>query len=464
MSKRNLVWSGVIAGLALALAPLIAQQVVTGGPPPEIRALVDGVMKGINGGSAQAWEAMAKERFATDLLEKQSAQERQAIYDKLHADFGTVTVDRVMRRGPDAPLELQVKGSTGSTGVITLDITESSPLRISSLRVQQGEKEEEPPAGGPPMPPITGRMTTEALGRALDAYLSALTAADQFSGVALVANGEATVFEKAYGLADRANRIPNTTRTRFNIGSINKTFTRMAIDRLVAQGRVKYGDTLGALIPDYPQAMSRPATVAQLLDHTAGLADLFGPEFSAAAKDRFRSNADCFSFISSLPPLFAPGARNQYCNGCYIALGAIIARVAGVPYERYVTDQIFTPAGMAATGFLSVDGIEPDLAVGYTRRGGDDRLRSNVLLHGAAGSAAGGSHSTTGDLLAFVKAQRDGRLPRSSGMTAIAGGAPGVNAILQSEGTWTVIVLTNLDPPTGERIGGAIMARLADAR
>ena len=140
----------------------------------------------------------------------------------------------------------------------------------------------------------------------------------------------------AYGLANREKQIPNTVRTRFNIGSINKEFTQTAIRQLVRDGKLSLTDTLGKFFPNYPQATSRAATVEQLLTHRGGLADFFGPEFNQAAKDRFASNADYFTFVSSLPPSFAPGERNQYCNGCYIALGAIIEKVSGMPYEKYV--------------------------------------------------------------------------------------------------------------------------------
>jgi CubicO group peptidase (beta-lactamase class C family) len=247
--------------------------------------------------------------------------------------------------------------------------------------------------------------------------------------------------------------------TRFNIGSINKAFTKMAVEQLVAQKKLARTDTLGTLIPDYPQTISRTATVEQLLNHTAGVSDFFGPAFNEAAKNRFRSNEDYFRFVSTLPPTFAPGARNQYCNGCYIVLGAIVERIAKVPYEKYVAEHIFAPAGMKDTGFLQIDAMEPRVAMGYTTRGGDGVLRSNVLMHGAAGSAAGGSYSTVRDLLAFAAAQKDGRLP-AGGMMQIAGGAPGTNAILQSEGAWTVVVLTNLDPPSGEDLGEAVMHAL----
>jgi hypothetical protein len=84
-------------------------------------------------------------------------------------------------------------------------------------------------------------------------------------------------------------------------------------------------------------------------------------------------------------------------------------------------------------------------------------------MHGAAGSAAGGSYSTARDLLAFASAQRSGRVPGGA-MQSIAGGAPGTNATLQSEGPWTVVVLTNLDPPFGEDVGGEIMRALTSGR
>ena len=242
--------------------------------------------------------------------------------------------------------------------------------------------------------------------------------------------------------------------------AISQVFTKTAILQLAAAGRLKLTDTLGSLLPDYPQETSRAATVEQLLNHQGGIADFFGPAFDAAPKSGFRSNADYYRFVGSLPPLFAPGTRRQYCNGCYIVLGAIVDRVSGMPYERYVAERILAPADMANTGYPQIDGIEPRLAIGYTRRGADSTLRSNVYLHGAAGSAAGGGYSTAGDLLAFVNARRSGKLPKDEGGIGIAGGAPGTSAVVEGGREWTVIVLTNFDPPTGERIGVAIMQAL----
>ena len=448
------------------LITLSAQDEVTPGPPPNIRTLIEAFVAGLNG-TPEVWQATVEALFDEEFARRHSADEHRALYDRLRSRFGTVTVDRVRRDEPEAPLDLEVRGSTGDIGVITLGIVESTRPRISRIDIRIGSSGRGRESGGPPPPPIDGHMPAAVLESALDRYFSQLAAEDVFSGVALVAKGDTTVFQKAYGFADRANKVPNTPATRFNIGSINKTFTQLAVRQLVAQGKLALDDTLGRFFPHYAQALSRTATVQQLLNHRGGLADFFGPEFSQTSKDRFRSNADYFALVGSRPPLFAPGTRRQYCNGCYIALGAIVERVSGMPYERYVETHIFEPAGMGSTGYPRTDAIEPDIATGYTRRAGEEEgeLRSNVFVHGAAGSAAGGGYSTAGDLLAFVKAVRAGRFPEAaSGAMGIAGGAPGVSAGLESDDTWTVIVLTNLDPPTGERIATRIMEALNDRR
>lgn len=430
-----------------------AGQVRTG-PSPEVRALFDAFTQALNSGSAPVWEAFVQARFAPALVEKTTPQQRAAIYGMLTKDFGTITIERVMREGPDAPLQLNVKGSKGN-GVFALGLDESSPPRIVSFGVEAGDRGG-PDADGVPPPPVNGTLTSDEIDRRLDDYFKKLAADEVFSGVALVARNGVPVFTGAYGMANREKQIPNTIRTRFNIGSINKEFTQTAIRQLVRDGKLSLTDTLGKFFPDYPQAASRAATVEQLLTHRAGLADFFGPEFNTAEKDRFASNADYFTFVSGLPPTFAPGERNRYCNGCYIALGAIIEKVSGMPYEKYVAENVFAWAEMTSTGYPRSDRPAGDIALGYTRREGDGTLRSNAAMHGVAGSAAGGGYSTALDLLTYAKAVRAGRFPGAEPGLGIAGGAPGTNAVLEARGEWVVVVLSNFDPPTAERVGIAV--------
>jgi D-alanyl-D-alanine carboxypeptidase len=456
---RRAIRVGTIAGALFVMPGASAQVVKTGGPPPAIRAIIDGLMQSVNGGNAEAWEAYAQERFSPELLKGQTAEERRLQFERIRAELGTVTIGAVERRGPSAPLELNVKG-TRASGVIALALDDGTPPRVSSISVAVGGASGAADPGDLQPPAVNGKMSNDELTRVLDAYFTKLAAADVFSGVALVARNGVPVFHEAYGCADRSRKIPNTVRTRFNVGSINKTFTQMAIAQLARDGKLAYTDALGKFFPEYPQELTRTATIEQLLNHTAGVADFFGTRFSSTPKDRFRSNADYFRFVSESPATFAPGSREQYCNGCYIALGAIVEKVTGIPYEQYVDEHIFRRAEMTSTGYPQTDAIEPDLAIGYTRRGGDGALRSNVYLHGAAGSAAGGGYSTALDLLLYVKAVRAGRFPGGEANMGIAGGAPGTSAVVEADDEWIVIVTTNLDPPTGERIGVNLMRAL----
>jgi CubicO group peptidase (beta-lactamase class C family) len=472
MSRRSPHLKTVVPCLLLVVAPLVlhGQQRA---PSPGVRAVLDAFGQALASGNADDFEAMAKRHFAPALLEKQPAAERAARYRELVAEFGRITTGSVRREGPEAPLRMDVTGSKGVSGFITLTLEASAPFRITSMGVQVGGGSD--PAL--PAPPIRGSMTAEELSVALDAYLAKLAADDRLSGTVLVARDGRPLFEKSYGLADRGHKVPNTPATRFSLGSINKAFTQVAIAQLASAGKLAYGDTLGKWIPDYPQERTRPATIEQLLSHSAGIADVFGDDFARQPKDRFRSNADYYRYVSEKAPLFAPGERRQYCNGCYITLGEIIARASGMPYERYVERQVFKAAGMTA-GFPLADSIEPNIADTYTRTASDGQVRNAIYMRGAAGSAAGSAHATAADMLAFENALREGRLvdarglarifgdgaapaPRVRGGYGIAGGAPGTNTIMESDGVWTVIVLTNFDPPAAQQIGQAIYRALA---
>jgi D-alanyl-D-alanine carboxypeptidase len=492
MTNRLTVFAPFLVVLCcVALAQ--AQEVVRKQAPPEIKILIGDIVKAING-TADDFERFAQQRFTPELLQKHTAAERAALHGRLSSTFGQVGINGVRREGPDAPLLMMIKGAK-SDGEISVEIDDGNPPKIVAFDSDAGKvvaagaarpDETSSRTRDPLQPPVDASMTSVEIDQRLTAFFTRLAGEDTFSGVALVARNGVPVHFKAYGMANREKKIANDIRTRFNIGSINKTFTQVAIRQLVQAGKLSMTDTLGKFFPDYPQAVTRNATIEQLLTHRAGVADFFGPEFSNTPKSSFTSNADYFRFVSNRAPTFAPGERNQYCNGCYIALGAIVEKVSGMPYEKYVADNVFAKAEMTSTGYPRSDRPADDIAIGYTRRGGSSQdlktsrpqdlkrsspqdlktsgpqdLRPNTAMHGVTGSAAGGGYSTALDLLTYVKAIKSGKFPGADQDLAIAGGAPGTNAIVESRGEWTVIVLTNFDPPTGERIGVGLAEALS---
>jgi CubicO group peptidase (beta-lactamase class C family) len=309
----------------------------------------------------------------------------------------------------------------------------------------------------------------------LDRYLDELVKADKFAGTVLIAKNGHPIFRRAYGLASREYGVPNRPDTKFNIGSICKTFTQIAIGQLIDQGRLTLDNTIGTILPDYPNQQAREkVTVRHLLSMASGIGDIHNENFRLIAKDRLRTLADFLPLFASEPLAFEPGTGYLYSNGGYVVLGAIIEKVSGETYYDYVHEHIFKPIGMEHTGYYQADNIVPNRASGYTPGGeaaAELPLVNNLYLHSARGTSAGGGYSTADDLLKFACALESGELqipnfgnparapratdrPPQSGGRTIGGGAPGVNAALSMNvaGVYTVIVLANLDPPSANAV------------
>jgi CubicO group peptidase (beta-lactamase class C family) len=301
-------------------------------------------------------------------------------------------------------------------------------------------------------PASVTRMSDADVASALRARLDSLSRADEFSGAVLLLHGDRVLLRKAYGMAVRETRTPNRPDTRFNLGSINKAFTKIAIDQLAAAGKLQYDDTIDRYLPDYPKDKGSQITIRQLLDHRAGTGHMFGPAYDAADHSKLLTVPDWVKLVRDEPLLFEPGTKQEYSNTGYILLGAIVEQVSGVSYYDYVRTHVYELAGMSATGSFARDENVPNRATGYTKRSGGDAWRTNTEFLPGRGSPAGGGYSTLDDLRRFADASRAGKFGGPGEGLAIAGGAPGTNAMLEMFGDYTVIVLANLDPPAAERV------------
>ncbi len=304
----------------------------------------------------------------------------------------------------------------------------------------------------------------------LNALIDKRVADDNFSGVVMVAKNNKPIFQRAVGLADKQRNTPNRVDTKFNLGSINKVFTKIAIIQLVEQGKLSLDDRLGKHLPDYPNKdAAAKVTIKHLLDMQSGIGDFFGPKFNATPKDRIRSIKDYLPLFAGEPLKFEPGTSRAYSNGGYVALGAIIEKVAGQSYYDYVRERIFKPAGMENTDSYEADANVSNLANGYRRNEKGERV-NNVDTRPARGSSAGGGYSTAEDLLKFTIALQNNKLlsPENSrkigGELGVAGGAPGINAALEfdSRSGYTIIVLSNYDPPSAESVSEQIRRWVAN--
>ena len=309
--------------------------------------------------------------------------------------------------------------------------------------------------------PVPARKTDAEIVAALAARLKALEASGEFSGAVLLARGDLVLFREAVGLASRADGTRNTPETKFNLGSINKAFTRLAIEQLAAEGKLALTDTIDKYVPEYPAENGRRITIAQLLEHRGGTGDFFGPQYDAYDHSRLRALRDWLPLFAAAPLEFEPGARQRYSNAGYLLLGLVIEKVTGRPYEDHVRDRIFSPAGMTDTAAYPTDAAVGNRARGYTREG--DAWVDNAAHLPWRGSSAGGGYSTVDDLRRFADALRTGKLGSGGGGLGIMGGAKGVNASLDMQGEYTVVVLANLDPPAATRLAGEVREWLPES-
>lgn len=329
----------------------------------------------------------------------------------------------------------------------------------------------------------------------LRSRMDTLAAGDWFSGVVTVTRNGRRLFAEARGLADREAQRPNRLDTRFNLASMNKMFTAVAIAQLAEAGRLSFDDPVGRHLPDWPNRVVRDqVTIRQLLSHTSGMGLYWGSPRYRETRERIRTVADYVALFAEDTLLAPPGDRFIYSNNGFVTLGAIVERVTGTSYYDYVADRILAPAGMTETGFPAVDERGPAFAVGYTVPGSTGRMpdmsrpaparEPNRRSLPGRGGPAGGGYSTAADLERFAAAlvsgrlvgkawlermwtpaARDPRMPpgvhyglgfdlREAGDGSIAtighnGGSPGVGVELI---VWprlgvTAVILSNTDPP-----------------
>jgi CubicO group peptidase (beta-lactamase class C family) len=475
--------------LATLILPLLCSFALAQSPEEIEEGRAVAVVKAVQAGNADALLELMYEnwipaerggnradrwpRIAADLTER-------------HAGLSIVGVDAA---GPHE-LTISTEQSDEPSLQFIFEFETDAPYRVIQMGIEAGG------GGGddPQLPPpdLSEAQNDEALAEALDRWFTDLAKQEIFSGTALIARNGIPIFSGAWGLANRAWNAPNTLDTRFDLGSINKSFTKVAIAQLHAAGQLGFDDTIAEHLPDYPnQEVAHSVNIRHLLDHSAGLGDIFTEKYFNSSKALYRGPRDFFPLFASKEPEFAPGTRSSYSNAGFMVLGAIIESISGLAYDEYVAQNIFNPAGMKNAGFFAKYEPIPNVAVGYTRMrpdGHQGELRNNLYKLPIRGNSAGSAQATAHDLLQFDNALREhklllpaytswyfgGREPdpdaqsetsgkRATVGTGIAGGAPGVSAVLESDGDLAVIVLANMDMPVTEIIARALFRPLKRA-
>ncbi|GAM98599.1 beta-lactamase [alpha proteobacterium U9-1i] len=253
-------------------------------------------------------------------------------------------------------------------------------------------------------PSMAQAESDRALARRLRAHCEAMARAGDLSGAVLLAKEGRPLYRAAFGQRNRGDALPNRPDTKFNIASIGKMFTSLAIARFVQHGQLRFEDSLLAVWPDYAnRAIAERVTIAQLLTHTAGLGNHAQALPLTEANARRTQTETLAEFVNQ--PAAAPPGSFSYSNDGYFVLGALIEKLSGESYFEHCHRTIFAPLGMTTTGAIAPSDIVGNVARAYVRdleRPG--AWQDATIAHGLAGSAAGGAYSTVDDLLIFANA------------------------------------------------------------
>jgi CubicO group peptidase (beta-lactamase class C family) len=238
-----------------------------------------------------------------------------------------------------------------------------------------------------------------------------------FSGVVDVRRDGEVLFQSAFGLASPRWGVPNTLDMRFDVASISKLFTSVAVLQLVAAQRLDLDASIHEYVDLAGTTIAPAVTLRHLLTHTSGIADIAEEDDDESYADVFRtvpchtitSTRDFLPLLADKPSHFAPGSESRYCNASYVVAGMAVEHASGREFRDYVEAEVLAPAGMTRSGYFDKRYATSDLAEGFDPTE-DGRLEQNIYAYPPQGAPDGGAFCTAGDLHAFFAAVRGGRL------------------------------------------------------
>jgi CubicO group peptidase (beta-lactamase class C family) len=273
-----------------------------------------------------------------------------------------------------------------------------------------------------PMAGLAQDPDETVLAARLDALAEGFMQREQVPGaIAVVVSGDTTIL-RGYGLADVEAEIPaSADDTRFEIGSITKLFTWIAVMMLVEEGVIGLGDDITPILPEGLVPGDAPLTLAQLMSHRPGFEESF-----AIFDDAIASLPRVEALAAAAPEqVFPRGEVTSYSNWGVALAGNVVETLAGLPWEDFVETRILGPLGMedTTTGEARHSNDQPPLSSSYRVQGGIAHPAFRIDI--GAFAPAGGIASTAADMERFLRflmsdgALGDTRLLRPETMAAM---------------------------------------------
>ena len=243
-------------------------------------------------------------------------------------------------------------------------------------------------------------------------YLSECHSKHICNGTYLVARNGKPIFSGAFGHAGDQAETRLSIDHAFDIGSVSKQFTAMAVLQQVAAGKISLGEKVATYLPGFPYP---DVNISHLLSHTSGVADAM-PYYGKLLKDGSKlpiTGTDVVSVLADnhMPAAAQPGARYEYSNTGYMVLAKLVEQVTGKPFDEYLEQSFFKPLGMKNTRLFTpgAKGMIRTRAFGFEAAPIEER-RAIDQIPGFYIRGAGGIYSTAPDLLRWMNALKADRV------------------------------------------------------
>ncbi|MCA0365425.1 MAG: beta-lactamase family protein [Bacteroidetes bacterium] len=257
---------------------------------------------------------------------------------------------------------------------------------------------------------VSQKVSAQALKKRIDKIiLSEIKDKNGPGGVFMVAKNGKPIYKKAFGKANIELDVDLKTENVFQLGSMTKQFTAIAILMLEEQGKVNTKDSISKYIPDYPNGNT--LTIHHLLTHTSGIKDFTKMKSLKEIAQKEMTPKMMVDFFKNEPVDFAPGEKFDYNNSGYVVLGYIIELVSGETYEDFVGKYIFQKLGMSQSRYATDRQIILNRAYGYQKK--ESGYVNKTIINFSVPYSSGALMSTLDDMLKWQTALNNDVLLKS---------------------------------------------------
>jgi CubicO group peptidase (beta-lactamase class C family) len=236
--------------------------------------------------------------------------------------------------------------------------------------------------------------------------LSVFKDKDGPGGVFMIAKSGKAVYRKAFGKANLELDIDLKPENVFQLGSMTKQFTAVAVLMLEEQGKLNVKDPISKYLPDYPSGDK--ITIHHLLTHTSGIRDFTKMKSISTIALKDMTPKMMVDFFKNEPVDFLPGEKFEYNNSGYVLLGYLIELVSGETYQDFIQKHIFDKAGMTQSYYASDRQVIKNRAYGYHKK--EYGYVNKTVISFTVPFSSGALMSTIGDMLKWQTALNNNSL------------------------------------------------------